>query len=664
MLSVGRNSAARRSRITTTAALAGISLLASLGIGMVGGSLPASAGGIATWSGNSEITAVEGGTFAAVNCTSPGNCVAVGGDLSGTDGEPIYAAESGGVWGPATEIASADGGALYDVSCASVGNCVAVGSDSDGTDGEPIYTTESGGVWGPATVITATGGGVFYGVSCTSAGNCTAVGNNSATAAGEPIYASEVGGVWGPATQLTAFDDGGSFSEVSCPSAGDCVAVGIDADGLTVPMYATESAGTWGPATNYGESDGDFYGVSCTSVGNCTVVGLGDGPDHVTVSGGVWGSEMSISGTRMGLFYQVSCSDPTDCTAVGQSSFGANMEPIYDTETGGVWGASVTEVAATGGGQYAGVSCQSPGNCTVVGNDNFATVREPIYASSVTTQSQAITFSAPASGAVGGSATLSATGGGSNNPVTFSVDSSSGAGVCDVSGTNGATVNYTAVGSCVVDANQAGSDGYTAAPQVQQTITVGQGTPTTPAISDLPSVGYLGGGFTATVSTTGDGTESVTSSTPSVCTASGLTVTYVGTGTCTLTAQVTSGVDYLAATGTPQSLTVDGFTITTTSLPSASPGTPYTGAPTLQVAGEGLSTPPYVTTLKWKKVSLPKGLVLSRSGVLSGTPKNTLTVNPSGTITVKATETVITVNGKKKAKASTSVEAVISLPVT
>jgi len=38
--------------------------------------------------------------------------------------------------------------------------------------------------------------------------------------------------------------------------------------------------------------------------------------------------------------------------------------------------------------------------------------------------------------------------------VVFSVDASSGAGVCTVSGD---TVSYAAAGSCVIDANQAGT---------------------------------------------------------------------------------------------------------------------------------------------------------------------------------------------------------------
>ena len=37
---------------------------------------------------------------------------------------------------------------------------------------------------------------------------------------------------------------------------------------------------------------------------------------------------------------------------------------------------------------------------------------------------------------------------------------------------SGTTVTFSRTGKCVIDANQAGNDDYTAAPQVQRTITV------------------------------------------------------------------------------------------------------------------------------------------------------------------------------------------------
>ena len=87
---------------------------------------------------------------------------------------------------------------------------------------------------------------------------------------------------------------------------------------------------------------------------------------------------------------------------------------------------------------------------------------------------QSISFTAPAAGVIGQPATLTATGGASGNPVVFSVDPVSGSGVCAVSGANGAAVSYAAAGSCVIDANQAGTLDYTAAPQVTKVITVDQ----------------------------------------------------------------------------------------------------------------------------------------------------------------------------------------------
>jgi sugar lactone lactonase YvrE len=80
--------------------------------------------------------------------------------------------------------------------------------------------------------------------------------------------------------------------------------------------------------------------------------------------------------------------------------------------------------------------------------------------------------------------------------------------------------------------------------------------PTTPTITDLPASGRTGGSFTPAVSTSGDGAISVTSTSPAVCMVSGPTVTFVGAGTCSLTAQVGIGLSYGARSGVPQSFSV------------------------------------------------------------------------------------------------------------
>ena len=62
--------------------------------------------------------------------------------------------------------------------------------------------------------------------------------------------------------------------------------------------------------------------------------------------------------------------------------------------------------------------------------------------------------------------------------------------------------------------------------------------------------------FAPTYNYVGDGITTVTSSTTSTCTVSGGTVSLVGTGICTLTANATAGTNYEAAAGTAQSFTI------------------------------------------------------------------------------------------------------------
>ena len=125
------------------------------------------------------------------------------------------------------------------------------------------------------------------------------------------------------------------------------------------------------------------------------------------------------------------------------------------------------------------VTFGQPGSCVIdanqAGNDKYQAAPQAQQTITVSAHTQSISFTAPSSGSDGMHATLSATGGGSGNPVVFSVDSSTVTGVCNVSGLNGTTVNYTGAApasACVIDANQAGNAEYQPAPQVQQTITV------------------------------------------------------------------------------------------------------------------------------------------------------------------------------------------------
>ena len=99
---------------------------------------------------------------------------------------------------------------------------------------------------------------------------------------------------------------------------------------------------------------------------------------------------------------------------------------------------------------------------------------------------QTITGFAPASPIlVGQQLTLTATGGGSGNPVVFSIDSASPCKSCAT--VVGGTLSAAGVGTVIVDANQAGGSNngsqYAAAPQVQATVVINAAGP-----ADVPGL--------------------------------------------------------------------------------------------------------------------------------------------------------------------------------
>ena len=117
----------------------------------------------------------------------------------------------------------------------------------------------------------------------------------------------------------------------------------------------------------------------------------------------------------------------------------------------------------------------------------------------------------------------------------------------------------------------------------------------------------FGGSFTPTYAYTGDGTKSVTSSTPSTCTVAGAVVNFVGAGTCTLVAHATAGTNYAAVDGSPQSFTIARSTPTISI--SNIPSTAMVGgsfSPTFIYNGDGVTS---VTSLTTNRCTVSGGVV-------------------------------------------------------
>src|SRR5262249_33318508 len=131
---------------------------------------------------------------------------------------------------------------------------------------------------------------------------------------------------------------------------------------------------------------------------------------------------------------------------------------------------------------------------------------------------------------------------------------SSTTGVCTVS-TKG-VVKFADVGTCTLTAHATATASSPAATGDPQSFLIGKAS-TTISLKTFPRKPKVGTSFTATYNYSGDGSSSVTSSTPAACTVSGGSVVQlIGAGTCTLTAHATAGAKYLATDGQPQSFTV------------------------------------------------------------------------------------------------------------
>jgi hypothetical protein len=212
---------------------------------------------------------------------------------------------------------------------------------------------------------------------------------------------------------------------------------------------------------------------------------------------------------------------------------------------------------------------------------------------------QAITFTStpPANPTVGDTYTVTATGGGSGNPVTFSTANPS---VCTVSGS---TVTLVGPGTCVIDADQAGNSTYSAAPQASQSFPVSAGVAIT---ATLPG-GTVGVAYNAKLTATG-GTPPYTWSIVSGTLPPGLSLaadgTVSGTPTAAGTYQLTVQVDgsatkamtvvIAAAPATPTPPQAAPATPTPpqaaqAAAPSSSSQIPFTGADTTSTVGGAIA---------------------------------------------------------------------------
>jgi streptogramin lyase len=254
--------------------------------------------------------------------------------------------------------------------------------------------------------------------------------------------------------------------------------------------------------------------------------------------------------------------------ALANQPYGSASFPVGATATSGlaVSFASTTAAVCTVSG--ATVTLVSAGTCTIqatqAGNANYAAATPVSQSFQVTAASQTIAFGALANQPYGSASfpvSATATSG-------LAVSFASTTPACTMSG---ATVTLVSVGTCTIQATQAGNNNYAPATPVNQSFSVTQ---EGQAITFGPLTDQVLGSAPITVNATASSGLPVAfaSITPAVCTVSGNTVTLAGAGQCSIQAVQPGNLSYLAAAPVTQSFQAAQETLGIASLTVASAG--------------------------------------------------------------------------------------------
>jgi hypothetical protein len=397
--------ALRGGRKTKLVAGVGAALFASLSFAPVVGAAAPPA--VRTWTveASPNPPGASASTLAAVSCSGPDTCIAVGSD-SYPSGQQIPKQEalveqaSNGAWRVVNTptIAGTSSSELSDVSCPAAVFCAAVGSVQ--VTRSPATTrllaeTWDGTSWSATLLPTPAGGSVpaLAAISCATSDVCVAVGNyiDNKTDTYRPLTEQMEGSTWSvvptPVPPIGGHTISNSrFTDIDCPTPAQCEVVGdvtyndtlqkVFAYGFGGSVWAYQSQVNPGP--DPGSTDD---AVSCSSTDACTSVGTVSIIGETTLveywDGSTWVRQVTPTPVHRpeGALFDVSCNGGTFCVAVGESYRVDQMNGhlIDGRVMGEVWNGTawsqVPPVVPNGlNATLTGISCPSPTACVAVGN--------------------------------------------------------------------------------------------------------------------------------------------------------------------------------------------------------------------------------------------------------------------------------------------------------
>jgi N-acetylneuraminic acid mutarotase len=303
---------------------------------------------------------------------------------------------------------------------------------------------------------------------------------------------------------------------------------------------ATLSSGLAPTYTSLTSTICDIQGsvVTMLNPGTCTIAANQTGDANVNAAPQVTQNIILGRATQAAL----SIGSSGSSTPVGAT---LSLSSLGGSGTGAVTFASNTANCSIIGAILTGVSV---GSCTITATKAGDVDFEPASSLGITvtvvmaTQAMLTVSSTPSSLPFGATATLNSMGGSGTGGTTFASDNAN----CSISG---ATLTAAGVGSCSVTATKAADSNYFAATSAAITVTITRAAQT--IMGFVPASPVVFGATPATLSATGGASGNLvtfsTSSAASTCIVSGNQVTFVGVGTCIVTANQLGSTNYTAA---------------------------------------------------------------------------------------------------------------------